>query len=425
MSFALILAALFALTYLVLSFFLSTLQALGQVSIYRLLTRDTRLMGVFGRSPEQTSAMLNISLQIAHRTCYAAALLLLLTDLWGRGLSSGRTVLVGVVAFGALAVLEQTVVKSLATINPLHLFPIIVPALIGVHYLLLPATVPMRGLLRVLGGRGRRNDASHARRDTESEEQIEAFIDVGEREGIVREEEGAILKSALEFSDTLVREVMTSRVEIIAIERSATLRALRNLVSQEKHSRIPVYRDNLDQIVGIAHIKDLVPLLGQGTPEDCIEKLLRPAHFVPETKRLSELLRDMQKSRQQLAMVVDEYGLTAGLVTIEDLLEEIVGEIADEHEREDDIVREGESTYLVTGLAELDRIEELFGTHLSNGEYDTVGGLIFSTLGRIPSPGEKLEVKGICIEVLDADRRRVHRVRLSLATPAPPPQEIA
>ena len=281
MSFALILAALFALTYLVLSFFLSTLQALGQVSIYRLLTRDTRLMGVFGRSPEQTSAMLNISLQIAHRTCYAAALLLLLTDLWGRGLSSGRTVLVGVVAFGALAVLEQTVVKSLATINPLHLFPIIVPALIGVHYLLLPATVPMRGLLRVLGGRGRRNDASHARRDTESEEQIEAFIDVGEREGIVREEEGAILKSALEFSDTLVREVMTSRVEIIAIERSATLRALRNLVSQEKHSRIPVYRDNLDQIVGIAHIKDLVPLLGQGTPEDCIEKLLRPAHFVP------------------------------------------------------------------------------------------------------------------------------------------------
>ncbi len=425
MSLTLILAALFALAYLILSLFLSTLQALGQVSIHRLLTRDSRLMGVFGRSPEQTPALLSVSLQIAHRACYAAAVLLLLTDLWERGLSPGRTVLVGIAAFGALAVLEQTVAKPLAMINPQHLFPMIVPALIGVHYLLLPVTIPMQGLLRVVGGKALSSQAPRARRNAEIEEEIEAFIDVGEREGIVREEEGAILKSALEFGDTLVREVMTPRVEIIAIECAATLRALRDLVAQEKHSRIPVYRDNLDQMVGIVHIKDLVPFLGRGTPDDHIEQLLRPVHFVPETKRVSELLRDMQKSRQQLAVVVDEYGSTAGLVTIEDLLEEIVGEIADEHEREDDIVREGESTYLVAGLAELDRVEELFGAHLSNGEYDTVGGLIFSALGRIPSPGEKLEVKGIRIEVLDADRRRVHRVRLSPATPDPPPRQSA
>lgn len=424
-SLALILAALFALAYLVLSFFLATMQALGQVSFHRLLARDSRLMGAFGRNPEQIPALLTVSLQIAHRVCYATALLLLLTDLWDRGLSPGYTVLVGVAAFGALAALEQTVAKSLAMINPQHLFPMIVPTLIGLHYLLLPVTVPMRGLLRALGGRGRRTHPPRERRNPEIDEDIEAFIDVGEREGIVREDEAEILKSALEFGDTLVREVMTSRVEIIAIEHTATLRALRDLVAKEKHSRIPIYRDNLDQIVGIVHIKDLVPLLGQGTPDDRIEQLLRPAHFVPETKRVSELLRNMQKSRQQLAIAVDEYGSTAGLVTIEDLLEEIVGEIADEHEREDDIVQEGESTYLVAGLAELDRIEELFGARLGNGEYDTVAGLIFSALGRIPSPGEKLEVNGIRIEVLDADRHRIHRVRLSPATPVPPPQQSA
>jgi CBS domain containing-hemolysin-like protein len=376
-SVALLLAVLFALAYLLLSLFLSTLQALGQVSIHRLLTRDSRLMGVFGRRLEETPALLSVSLQIAHRVCYAAALLLLLTDLWSRGLSPGRIVVIGVAAFGALAVLEQVGAKPLAMINPKRFFPVIVPALIGIHYLLLP------------------------------------------------EDEGAILKSALEFGDTLVREVMTPRVEMIAIERSATLHALRELVAREKHSRIPVYRENLDRVEGVIHIKDLVPVLGQVGHEEKIERLLRPAHFVPETKRVSELLREMQKSRKQLAIVVDEYGSTAGLVTIEDLLEEIVGEIADEHEREDDILREGESTYLVTGLAELDRIEELFGAQLGNGEYDTVGGLIFSTLGRIPAPGERLEVKGIRIEVLDADRRRVYRVRLSPATRSQPPRQRA
>ena len=424
-SLLLVLAGASSLAYLILSLFLSTLQSLGPVTIQRLLSSEPRLLRAFGPWVEDTPALLRVSLQIAHRTCYAAALLLLLTDLWARGFSPGRIVVSGVVAFAVLAALEQAAVKPLAMIDPERLFRAIVPALIGLHYALLVVSFPVYRIVHALSGRGRRAASDRSRPDAEIEQEIEAFIDVGEREGVVEKDEGAILKSALEFGDKVVREVMTPRVEMVAIERAATLAALRDLVTREKHSRVPVYRDNLDHIEGIIHIKDLIPLLGQGKEDVSLESLARPAHFVPESKRVSELLRDMQKGRQQMAIVVDEYGGTAGLVTIEDLLEEIVGEIADEHEAEDHIVREREGVYLVSGLADLDRVEELYDTHLSNGQYDTVGGLIFSALGRIPVEGEALEVGGIRMEVLDADRRRVFRVRLSPAGTPPAAGEIS
>ncbi len=420
LSLTLILACLFALAYLVLSLFLSTLHSLGPVTTHRLLSNEPRLIRVPGQEIEDVLFTLRVSLQVAHRACYAAALLLLLSDLWARGLSPGHIVTLGVVAFAVLAVLEQSTARPLASIDPERLFRSIVPLLTALNVLFWPVSALVRLLQRALGGDARRHVPARPKREAEIEQEIEAFIDVGEREGIVEKEEGAILRGALEFGDALVREVMTPRVEIAAIERSATLGALRELVARSKHSRIPVYRDSLDHIEGVVHIKDIIPLLGMGNDGAGLEALVRPAHFVPESKRVSELLRQMQRSRQHLAIVVDEYGGTAGLVTIEDLLEEIVGEIADEHEREDEIVREGEGVYLASGLADLDRIEELFGKPLANGDADTLGGLIFSALGRIPERGEALEVQGIRMEVVDADGRRIYRVRLSPSTAAPP-----
>ncbi|MEE9217533.1 MAG: hemolysin family protein [Acidobacteriota bacterium] len=414
------LAGVFALAYLLLSLFLFTLQALGPVSAYRLQERESRLRRVFGQHFYDTPSLLRVSLQLAHRLCCAAALLLLVVSLWSRGLAPGHVFGLGIAAFTMLVVLEQVLMKPLAIIAPERLFPAVVPALIGVHYLLLPLSLPAYWLLRASNRRLRRIRAQDGRRRAALEEEIEAFIEVGERQGIVHEEGPALLRGVLEFGNILVREVMTPRVEMVAIERSASFSALSELVARKKHSRIPVYRENLDRIEGLLHIRDLIPFMGQPQRWKGMGSILQPAHFVPETKNILELLREMQKSRQQLAIVVDEYGTTAGLVTIEDLLEEIVGEIADEHERQDDIIREADGTYLVSGLADLDRVEELFGTHLTNGEYDTVGGLIFSTLGRIPTPGEMLEVKGIRIEVLDADRQRVYRARLSPVGAAPP-----
>ena len=415
------LAAASALAYLVLSLFLSTLQSLGPVTMRRLLGREPRLLRVPGQQLEEVLFSLRVSLQVAHRVCYTAALLLLLTDLWVRGLSPGRIVATGVVAFAILAVLEQAAARPLASIDPERIFRVILPALIFINALLWPVSASIYFLQRALGGKARGKPPRRPKRESEIEEEIEAFIDVGEREGVVGAEEGAILKGALEFGDTLVREVMTPRVEIVAVERSASLEALCALVMRERHSRIPVYRDNLDHIEGVIHIKDMIPLLADGKRSESVEALVRAAHFVPESKKVSDLLREMQKSRQQLAVVVDEYGGTAGLVTIEDLLEEIVGEISDEHEREEDILLERDGVYVASGLADLDRVEELFGVQLSEGECDTLGGLIFWALGRIPEKGESLDVHGVRMEVLDADRRRIYRVRLSAPESGPPP----
>jgi CBS domain containing-hemolysin-like protein len=419
-SLAFALALLFALGYLVLSLFLSTLQALGPVTTQRLISHEPRLLRFPGQQLGDALFSVRVSLQVAHRTCYAAALLLLLTDLWRRGLSPGRIVTLGVVAFAVLAVLEQSAARPLAALDPERLFRAIVPALAFLNLALWPVGAAVAILQRALGGGVARPAGTRIRPEEEVEREIEAFIDVGEKEGVVDQGESALLKGALEFGDTLVREVMTPRVEVVAVERSATLEALRDLVSREKHSRIPVYHDNLDHIEGIIHIRDMIPLLGRSDPDAGIESLVRPAHFVPESKRVADLLRDMQRSRQQLAVVVDEYGGTAGVVTLEDLLEEIVGEIVDEHERDDTLQREDEGVYVASGLVELDRVEDLFGVQLSGGQVDTLGGLIFASLGRIPERGERLEIAGIRMEILEADARRIYRVRLSASAQAPP-----
>src|SRR4030095_9522846 len=255
----------------------------------------------------------------------------------------------------------------------------------------------------------------------ETKEEIQAFIDVGEESGIIEESEGELIQSIIEFSDTRVAEVMRPRLQIVAIESTANVADVRRLMIESKHSLIPVYRDQIDTIEGIVYVRDLLALCEEkmSTP---VTKCMRPAYFVPESKPVRELLEEMQKVKVQIAMVIDEYGGLAGLVTIEDIIEEILGEIEDEDEAtsSDEIIQLDDGSYWIDGSVEIRKVELLFDKELEADDFTTVAGLVINELGHVPAVGEKLDFKGLRFEVIEADNKRVNRLRLSrLHVPTP------
>jgi len=239
-----------------------------------------------------------------------------------------------------------------------------------------------------------------------------ALIVPGDEPQIAEGEERRLLKSIVDFGDTLVREVMTPRPDIVAIRDTATVGDVRALFREQEYSRFPVYKESLDNIAGFVFVKDLVVL---STADDArpVTTLLRPAVVVPETKRVPELLKQFQRQQTQCAIVVDEYGGTAGLVTIEDLLEEIVGEIRDEYDVESEpIVDEGNGRWVFSGKVNIDEVIQRLNVDIEREGFETVGGYLMSHLGRVPAVGEKLEMDGLTVEVLDAERRRINKVRM-------------
>jgi putative hemolysin len=247
-----------------------------------------------------------------------------------------------------------------------------------------------------------------------------ATEDVRESSG---REERRLLKSIVDFGDTLVREVMTPRPDIVAIHSEATLDGLRALFREQEYSRIPVFRDNLDNILGFVYVKDLILLGDSLKGSEPVTSHLRTAHFVPETKLVSELLREFQQQRIQGAIVVDEYGGTAGLVTLEDLVEEIFGEIRDEYDVEaEPVVDEGNGSFVFSGTADVDEIADHLHVPIEREGFETVGGFLLSHLGHVPAIGETFDIDGLHVEVIDAERRRVRKVRI---TRAPRPEHEA
>ena len=244
---------------------------------------------------------------------------------------------------------------------------------------------------------------------------IEALIDVGEAEGIIEEEERELIQSAIEFGDTRVGEVMTPRTEIAALPKTSTIRDARNLIIESRHSRLPVYRDQIENVEGMIYVRDLLPSLAAGKADSPITPFIRPVYFVPETKPVAKLLEEMQKAHVYLSMVIDEYGGVAGLVTIEDILEEIVGEIEDEDisgEEPEEIVPAGDGAYEVLGGVEIGKIERLFEMEIEADDFTTIAGLVIAEKGSVPCAGERLSFRGIDVEVLVADEKRIGRVRL-------------
>jgi CBS domain containing-hemolysin-like protein len=257
--------------------------------------------------------------------------------------------------------------------------------------------------------------------ESASDEEIEAFIDVGTREGILEPEQGEMLWSIVDFADTLVRSVMTPRIDMICAPVTTAIEDLAERFVESGHSRLPIFQDSIDHIIGILHIRDVLRALRSPEPL-AITDLLKPPLFIPETKPLGELLKELQARFQQVAIVVDEYGGTAGLVTVEDLLEEIVGEIMDEHEA---LVAElepvSEGVWKIDGRAHIELLEELFEVELDDPEFETVAGLIFSVLGRVPQVGESVESYGLRFTVEGVADRRIQTVRVE-RIPAGEPQ---
>lgn len=248
-----------------------------------------------------------------------------------------------------------------------------------------------------------------------TEEEIRMMVDVGEENGTIEENEKVMINNVFEFNDRLAVEIMTHRTEISAVEITSTFEELLEIGINEGYSRIPVYDDDLDNIVGIVYIKDLLMFAGkQLTKKFDPREIMHPPLFVPETKKCRELLKVLKAQKQHMAVVIDEYGGTSGIVTMEDLLESIVGEIQDEYDNEEEVFsRIDESTYTIDGTTDLDDVEQLLSVELPSGEYDTLGGLIIDRLGDIPEEGEhpSVEIAGVTFTVETVNERRIERVR--------------
>ena len=314
----------------------------------------------------------------------------------------------------------------------------------ALFYLILPITL-LLGLLLSIAALAEPEDDKEEEHPSEA---MDALLEAGEEEGILEESDRELLRSVVEFGDKVVREVMTPRPEIFAVPSSLTLKQFTAEIEEHVFSRVPVFRESLDDITGIAFAHDLLQVTDEDAVTRTIEQIQRPAAFVPETKMVAELLREMQSEKQHMRIVIDEYGGVAGIVTIEDLLEAIVGNIADEHdegEEHDAPVRETDGAYVVSGIFELSRLRELFADQFpGNGraagtdpedaaderdtrddptalrlpehyESTTVGGLVSEIAGHIPHPGEVIEEDGLRLEVLASTDRRIDRIRVSLA----------
>ena len=302
---------------------------------------------------------------------------------------------------------------AIARRDPVRVLEFLLPALQVVIRLISLLALPLFKIVSTGGVRGEKTSAGEVASQVGAHDSYEGTAGQSERSANEEAEEHALLQSVVEFGDTLVREVMTPRPDIVAVASDVTVDELRELFAGEQYSRLPVYANNLDRITGFVFIKDLIALGDCPGSDRVVKKLLRPAYAVPETKRVAELLKELQREHVQSAIVHDEYGGTAGLVTIEDLLEEIVGEIRDEYDVETDpIVEETAGTFVFRGGVSIDDMTKRLGITIEQQGFETVAGYILARLGRVPQAGENFDIDDVNVYVLEAERRRVHRVRL-------------
>lgn len=280
-------------------------------------------------------------------------------------------------------------------------------------YLVLPVTLVL-GFLQSVAALTK----EHSEEQPETQaEAVDALIEAGQEEGILDESNRDMIQSVVEFGEKTVREAMKPRPEIVAVPTNTTVEQFVELLRMKPFSRVPVFEGTIHNIKGIVYAQDVLQVPDTEAHARTVDTLMRKdVYFVPESKLGSELLREMQKNNIRMAVVVDEYGGVAGLVTIEDLIEEIVGEIHDEHEKAE-VVRESDSSYIVPGNMDVDRLDELLGARPEGKESATVAGLVSEMAGRIPQKGEVIEEDGLRFEVLDSTERRVERVRISVVQP--------
>ena len=322
----------------------------------------------------------------------------------------------GGVTLGIVLLFRQLLPRAIALRDPEAVLALLLPVIVVPFYLVAPAVHVITSILNRFETWEGDEDEDE---EEASEEEIRAFIDAGQEEGILEQDEGEMIQSIVEFGDKVAMEVMTPRTQVVAADVSWDVERVTNLVLARRHSRIPVYRDELDNIEGVIHERDLLGAMQSNDRNENIRRLLQPAYFVPETKPVDDLLEEMKTRAQHLVIVVDEYGGVSGLITIEDLVEEIVGEIDDDPMSTSDTLREeGGGRYFVPGSMELDAVESRLGVDLfPDTECTTLGGAVVELFGRLPSPGERIRHSGFVIEVIESDRRRIHSLRIRTMTP--------
>lgn len=258
----------------------------------------------------------------------------------------------------------------------------------------------------------------NANLESVTEEEIRMMVDVGGEHGVIEDVQKEMINNIFEFDDIDVGDIMTHRTDMAAVEADDPLQEVIDIAIDEGYSRIPVYDDDPDNIIGIVYIKDLLKFIGNDLPEDKkLRDFMRSAYYVPETKRCGELFKEMTASHVQMAVVVDEYGGTAGIVTLEDLLESIVGNIQDEYDNEEEeISRINETTFTIDGITDIEEVDELVGAKIPQGDYDTLGGFIISNLGFLPKDGEMNEVvyENLRFTVLNVEERRIGKIRVEI-----------
>ena len=322
--------------------------------------------------------------------------------------------------FVLIALFRQLIPRLVAARNPemvlLYMFPVFRLCV----WVMRPFARLMTVVLNYFHSWEEETDPAKEEETKATEEEIQAFIVAGQEEGILEDAEGEMIQSIVHFGEKTVREIMTPRTQIVAIDINSSIEKLLQLITARSHSRIPVYRDDLDNIEGFIHERDLLKLW-QGpdlvnAPRP-LARLLRTVHLVPETKAVDDLLNEMRQRGDHMVLVVDEYGGISGLATMEDLIEEIVGDIHDAESGEEKIIEENPGSYLVPGSLELSALEEVLGgPFVEDTECTTVSGAVVELFGTLPSAGEKIEHRGVSVEVLEADRRKVRRLRMTVPT---------
>jgi CBS domain containing-hemolysin-like protein len=320
----------------------------------------------------------------------------------------GALILAGV-GLGITIGVGQLLPTLLVRRRPERILELLLPGFTMAANVLSPITELVIGRLGAMEGRAAGNGAPAPQAEARAE-QAKADQEAAD--------ESRLLRSVVDFGETLVREVMTPRPDIVAIRSTATIDDLRRLIQEQEYSRLPVFTENLDNIVGLVVVKDLIQRTEELPGHRSVSEIMRAASFVPETKRLLDLLREFQQKRVQLAIVVDEYGGTAGLVTIEDVVEELVGEIRDEYDVEaEPVVRESDDTFTFSAKVATSEMSDRLAVAIEEGDFETVGGYVLTRVGRVPAVGERFTFDGLEIEILEAERRRIHKVRIRRLPP--------
>ncbi|HAM01941.1 MAG TPA: hypothetical protein DCQ30_06885 [Acidimicrobiaceae bacterium] len=368
------------------------------------------------RLVEDPGAFLNpVLLLVLVCQLVSATLVGILADRWFGGLGVAAAAVFEVVV---IFVLAEALPKNWAVQNPERAALAAAPVVTAVVKF-----PPVRFLSGALIGLADLVVGTRAKGTSVSESELLAMADVAMEDEVIETEERALIHSIIDFGDTIVREVMRPRPDMVTVDEGRTVSEALGSAMSAGYSRLPVHNGNVDDILGVAYAKDLIRAEREGHGEDAVGSYVRLAHFVPETKRVSRLMREMQERKYHLAIVVDEYGGTAGLVTLEDLIEELVGEIVDEYDVEEPPIEHmGEGEVSVSARLAVDELNDALDAELPEGDWDTVGGLLYNLLGRVPVQGESVDVDGVHLVAERVQGNRIGRIRASVRRHSPQPE---